>query len=237
MSDEDAIFRKHTKDGVGSVEILDFMGSDLTTVNAARVSMGKRKLSFDEKDAKLIHFLVEHDPEIPHTAPFRHVVIQFHFKMPEFVARQFYKHIVGSDYAFKDHAWNEISGRYVEYEEFWHPAYFRISAPSIKQGSIDQEHEQSAEFVKEYARLSKEVHEFYQRMVIAGVAKEQARTILGVNLYTEFIWTASLHCVAHFVNLRNHPHAQKEIQEYAVLVDEMIGSIAPVSWSVRRKIR
>lgn len=225
------------KAGIGSVEIIDWLGSDLTVVNAARVSMGKRKQVFDEKDDKLIHFLVEHDPDIPHTAPFRHVVVQFHFKMPEFVARQFYKHIVGADYAFKDHAWNEISGRYVEYEEFWHPEYFRISAPTIKQGSIDTPHDNSEQLIEEYKQLTKQVNEFYQKMVIAGVAKEQARTILGINLYTEFIWTASLHCIAHFVNLRDHPHAQKEIQEYAVIVDELMTGIAPVAWSVRRKIR
>ena len=98
----------------GFVELLDFCGTDLTVVNSARVSFGKRKETYEKSDEKLVRYLAKHK----HFSPFRHLIVQLHIKAPEFVMRQAYKHVVGietsSSHSTKDHAWNEISGRYVQ---------------------------------------------------------------------------------------------------------------------------
>ena len=109
----------------GFVEVVDSLGSDLTVVNSARVSFGKRKEKWDKSDEKLVNYLAKYK----HYSPFRHLQIQFHIKAPEFVMRQWYKHIVGiettSNSSTKDHAWNEISGRYVQYQDFYEPDVWR----------------------------------------------------------------------------------------------------------------
>ena len=122
----------------GFVELIDTLGSDLTVVNSARVSFGKRKTTLEEQDEKLIRYLAKHQ----HWSPFRHVQLQFHCKVPEFVARQWYKHVVGIAYSeggamCVDHAWNEISLRYVDASEFHYytPAGFRTQSASNKQAS------------------------------------------------------------------------------------------------------
>ena len=105
----------------GFVEVIDTLGNDLTVVNSARVSFGKRKTKWDKSDERLVRYLAKHK----HHSPFRHLQIQFHIKAPEFVMRQWYKHVVGiettSNSSTKDHAWNEISGRYVPVEDFYTP--------------------------------------------------------------------------------------------------------------------
>ena len=105
----------------GFVQLLDFCGTDLTVVNSARVSFGKRKETYDKSDEKLVKYLAKHK----HFSPFRHLIVQLHIKAPEFVMRQAYKHVVGietsSSHSTKDHAWNEISGRYVPVEEYYFP--------------------------------------------------------------------------------------------------------------------
>jgi thymidylate synthase (FAD) len=218
----------------GFVELVDWMGNELTVVNAARVSFGKRKQEFDDKDEKLLHFLAESDPV--HSAPFRHVVLQFHVKCPEFIARQWYKHVVGGDYAFKDHAWNEISGRYIQYNEFWKPDYFRKSVINKKQGSLDETHERNNYWLSVYEAHVKLTETLYNGMIADGIPNEQARTLLGINLYTEFYWTCSFQCVAHFANLRNHPHAQKEIKDYAEIIDSMLQEIQPMLWQFHNQL-
>ena len=109
----------------GFVEAIDNMGSDLTVSNSARVSFGKRKTTYDNRDRKLVTYLAKHK----HFSPFRHLMVQFHIKAPEFVMRQWYKHVVGcettSSSSTKDHAWNEISGRYVPVREYYYPSFFR----------------------------------------------------------------------------------------------------------------
>lgn len=119
----------------GFIEIIDHIGSDLTVVNSARVSFGKRKSQYDENDRKLVKYLAKHK----HWSPFRHLVVQFHIKAPEFVMRQWYKHVVGietsSSYPTKDHAWNEISGRYVPVKDFYRPSNWRKQSDNNKQAS------------------------------------------------------------------------------------------------------
>ena len=119
----------------GFVEVLGFLGTDLTVANSARVSFGKRKSKYDKSDQRLVKFLAKHK----HFSPFRHLVVQFHIKAPEFVMRQAYKHVVGiettSSYPTKDHAWNEISGRYVPVEEYYIPEVCRRQSEDNKQAS------------------------------------------------------------------------------------------------------
>ena len=122
----------------GFVEVLGFLGTDLTVANSARVSFGKRKNIYDKSDYRLVHYLAKHK----HFSPFRHLVVQLHIKAPEFVMRQAYKHVVGieatSSYPTKDHAWNEISGRYVPVEEYYIPKNWRQQSEDSKQASVGE---------------------------------------------------------------------------------------------------
>ena len=141
--------------------------------------------------------------------------------------RQWYKHVVGiettSNSSTKDHAWNEISGRYVEYDEFYEPAIYRKQSDDNKQASEGQ-FEGQAEIA--IAANWKQAHSMtltaYKNMIDAGMAKEQARCILPLTLYTEVYWTGSFQAVMNFIELRNEKTAQIEIQEYArVLLNQM----------------
>ena len=208
----------------GFIEVIDSLGDDLTVVNSARVSFGKRKTKFDKSDERLVRYLAKHK----HYSPFRHLQVQFHLKAPEFVMRQWYKHVVGiettSNSSTKDHAWNEISGRYVEYDEFYEPAIYRKQSDDNKQASEGQ-FEGQAEIA--IAANWKQAHSMtltaYKNLIDAGMAKEQARCILPLTLYTEVYWTASFQAVMNFIELRNEKTAQIEIQDYAkVLLDLML---------------
>ena len=119
----------------GFIEVVDTLGNDLTVVNSARVSFGKRKETWTKSDERLVRYLSKYK----HYSPFRHLQVQFHVKAPEFVMRQWYKHVVGiettSNSSTKDHAWNEISGRYVEVEDFYTPEVWRKQSEDNKQAS------------------------------------------------------------------------------------------------------
>ena len=207
----------------GFIEVVDSLGNDLTVVNSARVSFGKRKETFDKSDEKLVRYLAKHK----HYSPFRHLQVQFHVKAPEFVMRQWYKHVVGiettSNSSTKDHAWNEISGRYVEYDEFYEPTVYRKQSDDNKQAS-EGEFEGDDE---SKARTNwKQAHSMslaaYGNLIKMGMAKEQARCILPLTLYTEVYWTTSFQAVMNFIELRNEKTAQIEIQEYGkVLLKHM----------------
>ena len=209
------------KVGEGSVALVDVMGSALSVVNAARVSMGKRSESFDARDAKLIKYLWEHG----HTSPFRHVHLQFHIKAPIFVLRQWMKHQVGC-------AWNEISGRYVELDEsFWSPHLWREQSASVKQGSggaLEQSAQIDAHFV--YVEAINAAVATYQRLLQMGVCKEQARAVLPVATMSECYWTCSLHALIHFLRQRLDGHAQQEIREYAQAVSELAEGVEGLSF-------
>ena len=214
----------------GFVELIDGLGSDLTIVNAARVSFGKRKTELDEGDAKLIHYLAKHQ----HWSPFRHVQLQFHCKVPEFVARQWYKHVVGIAYSEGtaiDHAWNEISLRYVDASEFdlYTPTPLRKQSPSNKQASLNEAVD-APELLARYEAQNQQSLALYQELVQAGVAKEQARGVLPLCIYTEFYWTASLQAVANFIKLRQHEGAQYEIRCYADAIEALTKHVVPVAY-------
>ena len=201
----------------GFIEVIDSLGDDLTVVNSARVSFGKRKSTWSASDRRLCKYLAKHK----HYSPFRHLQVQFHIKAPEFVMRQWYKHVVGiettSNSSTKDHAWNEISGRYVPVEEFYIPEIWRKQSEDNKQASegvLESENNSRAKHYYDNA-LSTTVSMYNRLINDLGVAKEQARVILPLSQYTEVYWTASFQAIMNFIELRNEKTSQIEIQEYA----------------------
>ncbi len=200
----------------GYIEVVDTLGDDLTPVNAARVSFGGRSDQFTEQDKRLSKFLIKHK----HFSPFRHQHIMVIIKAPEFVLRQWYKHVVGiettSTHATKDHAWNEISGRYVEVEDFYYPDVWRKQSEDNKQASEGQLEGIDAKIAKNiYDDHMRVTLQHYETLLMKGVAKEQARIVLPLSQYTQVWWTASFQSVMNFIELRDEPTAQVEIQEYA----------------------
>jgi len=208
----------------GYIELVDKLGDDLTPVNAARVSFGSKSDTFEEKDRKLSKFLIKHK----HFSPFRHQHIQVIIKAPEFVMRQWYKHVVGiettSNHPTKDHAWNEISGRYIPVQEYYYPEVWRKQSDDNKQaseGELDDLQQKRMSLV--YNTFMNQVEMAYETMVNSGMAKEQARIVLPLSQYTLVYWTASFQSVMNFIELRDEPTAQWEIQQYAkVLKDIML---------------
>ncbi len=204
----------------GFVRLIDHMGSDLSVVNAARVSFGKVKTVFEESDALLVDYLAAHE----HTSPFRHTALTLHVKAPIFVFRQWMKHRIGSEF-------NEISGRYVEFpeDEFFVPEQFRRQAKVNKQGSegsIDPAHQARA--MESYLESCRGAVAHYKELLSLGVCREQARCVLPLGLYSEVYWTVSLQAVAHFIRLRADSHAQWEIQQYAAAVRAVVEPLFPV---------
>ena len=221
----------------GFIEVVDSLGNDLTVVNSARVSFGKRKEKFDKSDERLVRYLAKYK----HYSPFRHLQVQFHIKAPEFVMRQWYKHVVGiettSNSAAKDHAWNEISGRYVPVEDYYHPSVWRKQSDDNKQASegvLDDL--QQARMNDSYEALMQNVRMTYERMVAAGMAKEQARIILPLNQYTEVYWTASFQAIVNFIELRDEKTSQWEIQEYAKVMKELMYEVYPKTTEIWSKL-
>ena len=224
------------------VTLVDHMGSDLSVVNAARVSFDKTSFwkeyedgELFEKDKKLIKYLAEHN----HWSPFSHTSISLRIKAPIFVARQLAKHQVGG-------AWNEVSRRYVDSEpEFYFPSAYRLRAENKKQGSSDEE---VTKIKWKLSPVSGKYHEtdihtdvkaslgsslaLYNTLLDSGVCPEQARMILPQNTMTEWIWTGSVYFFSRVCNLRLDPHAQLEVQEVAKLISDTIRPLYPESWKV-----
>ena len=216
----------------GTVTLIDHMGSDLSVVNAARVSFGKRKTTLDEKDTGLIRYLAKHH----HMSPFRHVVFSFLLEgISEVVCRQLYKHQVGCAFTsaeFRESAttWNEISGRYVEFQpEFHYPTVFRKQSEHRKQGSLEEPTEHQEAVGKIYHQAIQDGYSAYRKLLEAGVCREQARMVMPISFKNSLIWTASLEAVAHFIRLRDHEGAQKEIQNLARAIHKLIISVCPHS--------
>ena len=210
----------------GFIEVVDSLGNDLTVVNSARVSFGKRKTTWSAADRRLCMYLAKYK----HYSPFRHLQVQFHVKAPEFVMRQWYKHVVGiettSNSSTKDHAWNEISGRYVPVEDYYIPSVFRKQSEDNKQASEGEiESQDLADFI--WSSTLKSTTSAYETLLKLGVAKEQARAMLPLSQYTEVYWTASFQAVMNFIELRNEKTSQIEIQEYAKVMLEQMKEVFP----------
>lgn len=221
------------------VELVDHHGSDLLVVNAARTSFAKESKEFDAKDAKLINFLAREK----HVLPFRHPQITLRCKAPIFLARQLGKHQVGL-------SWSEESRRYIDSEpEFFWPDKWRKRAENVKQGSSDEEfkgyvyHEYTDrdvphEFQHGVDQGAEDVAQgvvehcvnAYKAMLYAGIAPEQARMILPQNMYVNWVWTGSLLSFFEMYKLRSEGHAQREAQDFAQLVKDIVSKLYPISW-------
>lgn len=197
-------------------ELIGYFGDDLMVVNAARVSYGKSKQYLDQKDEKLIRFLVDHG----HTSPFRHPQLQFRISCPIFVERQLFKHQVGLTA-------NSISGRYVDFsDEYWMPEQLRVQSKDSKQGSAgDLDPNDNKYFTTRMMCLISQCKELYDDMVAAGVAKEQCRMVLPMCLETQFVWTGSLAAFLHLWRLRLKADAQKETRDLAAEMLSLVKSI------------
>lgn len=218
-----------------SVELVDHMGSDLSVVNAARVSFHKEsewssnvthenQFQLDVKDQKLIGYLARHG----HWTPFAHAFLSFRIKSPIFVARQLVKHQVGL-------AWNEVSRRYVNDEpEFWFPdpaTGWRGKPVNAKQGSSDEIVYQGNPI---YFQIERALQS-YNDMIEDGLAPELARMVLPLNSMTEWIWSGSLMAFARVCNLRICAHAQAETREVAELIAKQVPDVFKHSWAALTK--
>jgi thymidylate synthase (FAD) len=217
----------------GYVQLTDYMGGgDLSVVNAARVSFGKRKDVLDESDAKLIRYLARHR----HMSPFRHMQFTFLIHTSEVVCRQLYKHQVGCAFTSGEMretatVWNEISGRYVKFEEEFHQVEaFRRQHESNKQASLpDEIIEKNDEAVAIFKSAIKSSYDAYEQLLALGACREQARMVLPVSFMNTLVWTASLEAVANFIKLRDHEGAQWEIRKLALAMKELVTPICPIA--------
>lgn len=233
FSDPRAAFLKRIDVDDGYVQLADYMGAgDLSVVNAARVSFGKRKEVFEEADAKLIRYLAKHK----HMSPFRHMQFTFVIHTSEVVCRQLYKHQVGCAFSsgeFREAAtvWNEISGRYVEFPTEYHQvSAFRKQHKSNKQASLpDQLIERNDDALKIYHAAMDHAYKAYAQLLELGACKEQARMVLPVSFMNTLTWTGSLEAVANFIKLRDHDGAQLEIRKLALAIKDLVTPICPVS--------
>ena len=210
-----------------SVRVVDHMGSDLTVVNAARVSFGKTVSEMSEKDTKLIRYLAKHG----HWSPFGHCSVQFHIKAPIFVARQLVKHQIGL-------TWNEISRRYVDSEvEFYDVEKWRGRPVDKKQGSSEKDVEWFDRDIRT-GTLQAQVENIallnYNMMIGAGVAPEQARMILPQSMMTEWYWSGTLYAFARVCNLRCAEDAQYETRIVANFINDECKELFPISWEELR---
>ena len=201
----------------GFVSLVDFMGGDLAVVQAARVSFGQESKG-DERDRKLINYLMRHE----HGTPFEMSVFKFHVKAPIFVARQWFRHRVGS--------YNEISYRYVEVEdEFYVPEELRAQDTKNKQASFGGSftEEQNAEGRALIEASYAEAYEKYRELLQMGVAREMARVVLPVGMYTQFYVAYNARSLMNFIRLRTGEGAQAEIRLYAEAMNQIFKERMP----------
>ena len=226
------------EDGIGKVDYVSHMGSDLTVVNSARVSFGVEKDELDDKDRKLINYLIKHR----HTSTLEHNLLTFRFTVPLYVRSQHHRHRTWS--------YNEISRRYTDVNiQFYEPKAFRTQHKSNRQASNAEElinpkivfyWDESTSGYKA-SETMREFHqgalELYNSMIEAGVCREQARGVLPQNLYTEYYGTVNLSNLLKFIDLRTHEGAQWEIQKVAEACLEIATDLFPETVGAYRRIR
>lgn len=217
------------EDKIGKIELVQHMGEDITIVNSARVSFGVEKSLLDDKDKKLINYLIKHQ----HTSTLEHNIATFRIKVPLFVRSQHHRHRTWS--------YNEISRRYTDVNmQFYIPDAYRTQHKSNRQASnIDEQINPQMDSypIMLESRLCNEAIEYhvqnslslYNDMIKKGIAREQARMILPQNLYTEYYATANLNNILKFINLRTHEGAQWEIQKLAEGMLSIIENLWPVT--------
>lgn len=205
----------------GFVRLDDSMASDLSVVNAARVSFARRKEVMDESDEGLIRFLMRDR----HGTPFEHNAFRFHVRTPLFVAREWFRHRIGS--------FNEFSMRYARAtDEFYVPEPEDVRSQVGRPGAYTFEpvSPQLAESTREELQAVYDAaYAAYERLVEQGVARELARCVLPVGAYTEFYWTVNARALMNFVSLRAADTAQREIRRYAEAVEQFLAAKMPVT--------
>jgi thymidylate synthase (FAD) len=205
----------------GSVKLLDHFGSDVDVVNSARVSFASYQTEMDDRAKGLINFLIKNK----HATPFEHVTFKFYIKCPIFVAREWFRHRWSS--------FNEMSMRYYVPEkiDFFYPTQEAIRKQVGKPGSYTFEQIEDVavfDFVTDsLEKVYKEAESAYYNMIESGIAKEVARSVLPVGQYTEFIWTVNLRSLLNFLSLRNEENAQREIRQYAEVIENVIYPYVP----------
>ena len=225
-------------DSIGKVDYVEHMGSDLTIVNSARVSFGKHKDAIDEKDERLINYLVRHR----HTSTFEHNLVTFRFCVPLFVRSQHHRHRTWS--------YNEISRRYTDVDiQFYEPDKFRTQHKSNRQASnagelhdplipfrhpklANETTKKASEMIKSHNMNSLKL---FDNLLDAGGCREQARGVLPQNMYTQYYGTVNLNNLLKFVNLRMHEGAQWEIQKVAEACLEIATDLWPVAVGAYKK--
>ena len=219
-------------DGIGFVELVDAVGEDLTVVNSARVSFGKHKAKLDDKDKKLIKYLIKHK----HTSTLEHCFVTFRVKVPLFVRSQHHRHRTWS--------YNEISRRYTDFDiQFYEPRLFRTQHKSNRQASNIEDliDPLLTNWASTASNAMKHHHEaslqLFEELIEAGVCREQARGVLPQNMYTEYYASANLNNILKFIDLRTHEGAQKEIQDMAKGMLEIITKLYPVTVGAYREVR
>jgi thymidylate synthase (FAD) len=205
----------------GFVRLDGVMADDLSVANAARVSFARRKAELDESDEGLIRFLMRDR----HGTPFEHNAFRYHIRCPIFVAREWFRHRVGS--------FNEFSLRYARAtDDFYVPEADDVRSQVGKPGAYTFEpvEPELAERTRDELRaVYDHAYETYERLVDAGVAREVARTVLPVGAYTQFYWTVNARALMNFVSLRNSEFAQLEIRRYAEVVEALFAERMPVT--------
>ncbi len=205
----------------GFVRLDDAMATDLSVVNSARVSFGRRKTEMDESDEGLIRFLMRDR----HGTPFEHNSFRFHVRAPIFVAREWFRHRVGS--------FNEFSMRYARAtDDFYLPEPDDVRTQVGKPGAYSFEPvspELAEQTRDELQAVYEQAYATYERLVELGVARELARCVMPVGAYTEFYWTVNARALMNFVSLRAHETAQREIRRYAEAVEALFAERMPVT--------
>ena len=228
-------------DAIGKVEYVEHMGSDLTVVNSARVSFGAKKEELDDRDRKLIKYLIKHR----HTSTLEHNVVTFRFCVPLYVRSQHHRHRTWS--------YNEISRRYTDVDiRFYEPQGFRTQHKSNRQASNAEELINPSVYWNrfgypndpddvEVSEALKMHHEqslsLFNQLIEAGVCREQARGVLPQNMYTEYYGTVNLNNLLKFIDLRTHEGAQWEIQQLANACLEIATDLFPITVGAYREIR
>ena len=207
----------------GFVRLDDAMADDLSVVNGTRVSFARHKTEMDDSDAGLIRFLMRER----HGTPFEHNSFRFHIRAPIFVAREWFRHRVGS--------FNEFSMRYAKAtDDFYVPEPDDVRSQVGKPGAYSFEPVDPvvAETTREEMRAVYEAaFSAYERLVELGVARELARSVLPVGAYTEFYWTVNARALMNFLSLRNSETAQREIRRYAEACEQFLAERMPVTYA------
>jgi thymidylate synthase (FAD) len=210
----------------GEVSLIEYIGNDLSIVNAARVSFASYDTEMTERSEGLINYLIKNK----HATPFEHAVFKFHVKCPIFIAREWFRHRWSS--------FNEMSMRYhvPEKLEFFIPETHTIRKQVGKPGAYFFESFTDTEVIADeveyqFGLVYTVAEKAYRTLLEKGVAKELARSVLPVGQYTEFIWTVNARSLMNFLSLRNDSHAQYEIAAYAEEIEMMFASCLPSTYT------